>query len=61
MFQASNFLRRLREDDISVTESKLEVLSRAGILDNMPRNVPLDREEITEQWKDAVCHFEWYQ
>ena len=58
VFQASNFLRRLREeDDDSVIHSKLEVLDRAGILENVPLNVLLDREEITELWKEAVCHF----
>ena len=55
VFQASNFLRRLREDDVNVIESKLELLNGAGILENMPLNVLLDREEITEQWRDAVC------
>ena len=57
VFQASNFLRRLREeDDQDVTRSKLEVLDRAGILENMPLNVLFDREEKTELWKDAVGH-----
>ncbi len=59
MFQASNFLRRLREeDDESVIHSKLELLNRAGILDNMPLSVLFDREEITEQWRDAVGHIQ---
>jgi hypothetical protein len=58
VFQASNFLRRLREeDDETVIHSKLEVLDRAGILEIVPLNVLLDREEITELWKEAVCHF----
>ena len=57
VFQASNFLRRLREeDDESVIQSKLELLDRAGILENIPISVFLDREEITKQWRDAVCH-----
>ena len=57
IFQASNFLRRLREeDDQDVTHSKLEVLDRAGILENVPLNVLFDREEITEPWKEAVGH-----
>ena len=57
VFQASNFLRRLREeDDQDVTHSKLEVLDRAGILENVPLNVLFDREEKTELWKDAVGH-----
>jgi hypothetical protein len=57
VFQASNFLRRLREeDDETVIHSKLEVLDRAGILEDVPLNVLLDREENTELWKEAVCH-----
>ena len=36
--------------------SKLEVLDRAGILENVPLNVLFDREEKTELWKDAVDH-----
>ena len=57
VFQASNFLRWLREeDDQGVTHSKLEVLDRAGILENVPLNVLFDREEKTELWKDAVDH-----
>jgi hypothetical protein len=57
VFQASNFLRRLREeDDETVIRSKLEVLDRAGILEDVPLNVLLDREEITELWKEAVRH-----
>ena len=58
VFQASNFLRRLREeDDQNVIESKLEVLDRAGVLDeNTSLNVFLDREAIDEQWKEAVRH-----
>ena len=57
VFQASNFLRRLREEDgKNVIKSKLELLNRAGILESMPPNVLLDREEITEHWRDAVCH-----
>ena len=56
VFQASNFLRRLREeDDESVIRSKLEVLERAGILEKIPASVLRDREEITEHWRDAVC------
>ena len=59
VFQASNFLRRLREeDDENVIQSKLEVLDRAGILENVPLNVLLDREDVTELWKEAVCHFQ---
>ena len=57
MFQASNFLRRLREEeDENVIHSKLELLKRVGILENMPLNVLLDKEELTEQWKEAVGH-----
>ena len=49
VFQASNSLRRLREeDDKKVIHSKLEVLDRAGILENVPLNVLLDREDVTE-------------
>lgn len=56
VFQASNFLRRLREeDDENVIRSKLEVLGRAGILENVPLNVLLDREDVTDLWKEAVC------
>ena len=56
VFQASNFLRRLREeDDESVIHSKLEVLERAGILEKVPISVLRDREGITEHWRDAVC------
>ena len=57
VFQASNFLRRLREEDgKNVIKSKLELLNRAGILESMPPNVLLNREEVTEHWRDAVCH-----
>ena len=38
--------------------SKLEVLDRAGILENVPLNVLLDREDVTELWKEAVWHFQ---
>ena len=58
VFQASNFLRRLREEDnMDVVEAKLEVLNRAGILDRLPLEALLDREAKTEQWKTAVCHY----
>jgi hypothetical protein len=59
VFQASNFLRRLREEDEeTVIHSKLEVLDRAGVLEDVPLNVLLDREENTELWKEAVGHFQ---
>ena len=63
VFQASNYLRRLREeDDTDVIESKLELLGRAGILENkVSINMMLDRHEITEQWKEAVCHCDRHQ
>ena len=48
MFQASNFLRRMKEDD-AIIESKRQLLDRAGI--------PMDEDDINEQWKAAVCHF----
>ena len=59
VFQASNFLKRLREDnDENMIRSKLEVLDRAGILEKVPISVLLDGEDITEQWRDAVCHLQ---
>ena len=55
VFQASNFLRRLREeDDEDMIHRKSEVLARAGILEKIPLSVLRDREEITEHWRDAV-------
>ena len=57
VFQASNFLRRLKEDNMDVVESKLEVLNRAGILDRMSLDILLDSEDFTEPWRAAVCHF----
>ena len=60
VFQASNFLRRLRqEDNMDVVESKLEVLNRAGILDRISLEELLDREAKTEQWKTAVCYYSY--
>ena len=57
VFQATNFLRRFREEDnADIADSKLEVLNRAGILDNMSLEMLLDREEMTEQWRAAVCY-----
>ena len=56
VFQASNFLRRLREeDDENTIHMKSEVLARAGILDKIPLGVLRDGEGITEHWRDAVC------
>ena len=58
IFQASNFLRRLSEEnDENVIRSKLEVLDRAGILEKVPISVLLcdSAEGITEHWRDAVC------
>ena len=56
VFQASNFLRRLREeDDEDMIHRKSEVLARAGILEKIPLSVLCDREGITEYWRDAVC------
>lgn len=57
VFQASNFLRRLKEDNMDVVESKLEVLNRAGILDRMSLDMLLDSEDFAEPWREAVCHF----
>ena len=55
VFQASNFLRRLREeDDEDIIHRKSEVLARAGILEKIPLSVLRDREGITEHWRDAV-------
>ena len=48
VFQASNFLRRMKEDD-AIIESKRQLLDRAGIT--------MDEDDINEQWKAAVCHF----
>ena len=56
VFQASNFLRRLREEENSiVVENKLEVLHRAGILNKMSFSVFLNRDDISDQWQEAVC------
>ena len=52
VFQASNFLRRMREEEKSVVENKLDMLHRAGIF--------VDRNEIDDQWMSAVCHFDIY-
>ena len=59
VFQASNFLRRLKDDNTDVVESKLEVLNRAGILNHMSLDMLLDREDFTEPWRAAVCDFSY--
>ena len=58
VFQASNFLRRMREDDVrDVIESKLELLNKAGILDIISPDMLLDTIDTDEHWKRAVREF----
>lgn len=55
MFQASNFLIRMRDKDgDDIVKNKMELLNKAGICENSPqsRKILLDERE---QWK-AVVH-----
>ena len=48
----------MREDDVrDVIESKLELLNKAGILDNICPDMLLDTLDTDEHWKKAVREF----
>lgn len=55
MFQASNFLIRMRDKDSDdIVKNKMELLNKAGICENSPQSHKILLDE-PEQWK-AVVH-----
>lgn len=54
VFQASNFLRSLTEEEsLDKCERKLEIVKRANILSN--KDILLCRHDIIEHWQEIVC------